>query len=71
MKRIRKYNGHPNWTYWNLSLWFGNDQNMYNAVMLATNKHTFYRTFAGYVTPDGAKLSRRSAAYVFNSFHKG
>jgi hypothetical protein len=24
------YNGHPSWAYWNVALWFGNDEGLYS-----------------------------------------
>lgn len=27
---MTKYNGHKNWTYWNVSLWLANDEGLYN-----------------------------------------
>lgn len=26
------YNGHKNWAHWNVALWIGNDEGLYNAA---------------------------------------
>jgi hypothetical protein len=28
-----KYNGHPSWNYWNVSLWVGNDEGLYRLAL--------------------------------------
>lgn len=27
---MAKYNGHRNWNHWNVALWIGNDEGLYN-----------------------------------------
>jgi hypothetical protein len=27
------YNGHRNWAYWNVALWFGNDEGLYRLAL--------------------------------------
>lgn len=66
------YNGHKNWTHWNVSLWLNNDEALYRAmqswIRAARNKDAAASAFyyalrsAEYGTPithtpDGAKYS--------------
>ena len=30
MRNMATYNGHKNWNYWNVALWIGNDEGLYN-----------------------------------------
>jgi hypothetical protein len=30
---INQYNGHKNWTHWNVSLWLNNDEGLYRAAL--------------------------------------
>lgn len=59
------YNGHKNWNYWNVSLWLGNDEGLYNLareckreVKNRTEAATMFLSRVGTdKTPDGAKYS--------------
>ena len=55
------YNGHRNWNYWNVSLWIGNDEGLYQAARYALRRHRSARAAAAALldelpshTPDGA-----------------
>jgi len=62
-----KYNGHKNWNHWNVSLWIGNDEGLYELAKAAI-RHTRTREMAAeYMlsalpthTPDGAPYSKTS-----------
>ena len=41
MKMSPEYNGHKNWTYWNVALWINNDPGLYS---LARQCRTEYRS---------------------------
>jgi hypothetical protein len=64
----KPYNGHPSWNAWNVSLWIGNDEGLYNLALdclrANRNRHLAARAFVLNVgatrTPDGAKYSQRS-----------
>lgn len=30
MAKSKPYNGHKNWNHWNVALWLGNDEGLYN-----------------------------------------
>jgi len=32
-KRDTSYNGHKNWTHWNVSLWINNDEGLYRMAL--------------------------------------
>lgn len=36
--RNQPYNGHKNWTHWNVSLWLNNEEWMYHILMRAAMK---------------------------------
>jgi len=64
----KEYNGHRSWNAWNVALWIGNDEALYNLAMecldnpkvnrnkrgIAYATHLFMRMIAGNKTPDGA-----------------
>ena len=63
----KPYNGHKNWTHWNVSLWINNDEGMYHhardlascltrkaaAQQMLDDLHSMHID----KTPDGAKYS--------------
>lgn len=62
------YNGHKNWTQWNVSLWINNDEGLYNEarrwVKRSDNRKEAAENFLESLrymgiteTPDGAKYS--------------
>lgn len=70
----KEYNGHESWNAWNVALWIGNDEWLYNLAMECiklprkdgrpvTAKYAatrFNRLCGETKTPDGAKYSHRS-----------
>ncbi len=62
------YNGHKNWTQWNVALWIGNDESLYRLARTLVRHHrtrkaaaaAFVQAMAEYAmpaTPDGARYS--------------
>lgn len=63
------YNGHKNWTQWNVSLWINNDEGLYQLALNCVNRypkakdsaarHLLGRLKDGGITrtPDGAEYS--------------
>jgi hypothetical protein len=72
---MAEYNGHPSWTTWNINLWVGNEEGLYNlardcirqarnreeaaAVMLETLRECGLTE-----TPDGAKYSKSNLRHA-------
>lgn len=65
---MNKYNGHKNWTHWNVSLWLNNDEGLYREMQLYCRRYDREKaaelmmdslTECGITeTPDGAKYSK-------------
>lgn len=62
------YNGHKNWTHWNVSLWLFNDWRLYNLMQYAVRRAPSLDVAAREIladlehqgfacTPDGARYS--------------
>ena len=41
---MAKYNGHLNWTYWNVSLWINNDEGLYHLAIQALKRHSMTKS---------------------------
>jgi hypothetical protein len=65
---MAKYNGHPNWQQWNVSLWINNDQGLYNMARECVGRAKSRKQAASDMlwwlndsgiekTPDGARYS--------------
>ena len=61
---MKGYNGFPNWTQWNVSLWINNDEGLYRLAQSAKREHTTKnaaaRAMLEYLpekTPDGARYT--------------
>jgi len=61
---MAKYNGHRNWNWWNVSLWIGNDEGLYNIARSAIRRNRTRDEAAREImevlpakTPDGAPYS--------------
>ncbi len=59
------YNGHKNWSHWNVSLWLGNDESSYRLCLEAKAKRpgnlkrqaAWLQAMLPARTPDGARYS--------------
>ena len=58
MARNQPYNGHRNWTHWNVALWLGNDEGLYNAAMSDRDR----------LTPKGKPYTPRRAAIHMQAY---
>lgn len=60
-----EYNGHKNWTHWNVSLWIGNDESLYRLALECKREcKSAQRAAVRFLdrsgltrTPDGARYS--------------
>jgi hypothetical protein len=68
MSKSKGFNGYPNWTQWNVSLWINNDEGLYTDAKYCIRKNDDRRKAAEWMlerlnecgvthTPDGAKYS--------------
>lgn len=69
------YNGHPNWTAWNVSLWISNDLGLYNEALHFCRRMNRREAAEAMLqslhdcnithTPDGAKYTVTSLRHAF------
>lgn len=71
---MKEYNGHRSWNAWNVALWIGNDEGLYNMAMecikltgaredkrkLGKAARAFSRMLCDSRTPDGAVYNQLS-----------
>ena len=66
------YNGHKNWTYWNVSLWINNDGGLYDLAIQCLRR-TRNRTEAAKQfldCMDGEKTTPDGARYTLDSVRR-
>lgn len=74
MTRNTPFNGHRNWTHWNVALWLANDEPLYRAALRCKREHPNVRVAAQRLqaelggkrakTPDGAMYSVVALAHA-------
>jgi hypothetical protein len=71
------YNGHRSWNAWNIALWIGNDESLYEFAQDClrqakddANKATtkFLKVYGGTRTPDGAVYTRIAVYKTLKGF---
>lgn len=78
---MKTYNGHRSWNAWNVSLWIGNTEAIYNYAIMClreTVRHEkqsagraatqFMQGYAGERTPDGAIYNHLSVKLCLQGF---
>jgi hypothetical protein len=73
---MKPYNGHRSWNAWNVSLWLGNDEGLYNLCIghLKTARtkdlaaRRILRDLQGERTPDGARYNLTSIREAIRDF---
>jgi hypothetical protein len=65
MTTTKTYNGHRNWTYWNVALWIGNDEGLYRLARELVRRLGRRQAARAFVeecgmeeTKDGAKFTQ-------------
>ncbi len=65
-----KYNGHPSWNLWNVSVWLSYPEERYYHVVDLCQRHgkervadILFDEIGGTLTPDGAPFNRYSIRY--------
>lgn len=65
-----RYNGHPSWNLWNVSMWLSYPEDRYYHVMDLCQRHgkdraadILFDEIGGTTTPDGARFTRSSIRY--------
>lgn len=64
--KTKTYHGHPSYAHWNVALWFGNDEGLYNTVRESRSGSELWETLqeCGYTrTADGVELNLRLVQY--------
>ena len=63
------YNGHKNWTHWNVSLWIGNDEGLYRladeTIKRCATRDKAARKFLRMLHEDGITKTPDGARYSF------
>ena len=78
---MTKYNGHPSWTYWNVSLWVNNDEGLYNLALdclkqskrredAARSMLDTLHECGSVKTPDGAPYSVRTILHSMRGMER-
>lgn len=74
---MAKYQGYRSWNAWNVCLWIGNEQSVYNHCKDLCNKlginraaDRFAAKMKGQKTPDGARYTRIAILETFKGFFK-
>ncbi|WP_157649831.1 hypothetical protein [Burkholderia ubonensis] len=78
---LNRYNGHKNWTHWNVSLYLNNEYNLYQLCLeaLKQNRNNPVRAARGLIaggwlptrTPDGAKYSHAAVEAALRDMVEG
>lgn len=78
---MAKYNGHPGWTAWNVSLWVNNDEGLYRFALdcirnSRTRKDAAFlmlralQDMGKYETPDGAPYSQTNLIHAMRGMER-
>ena len=70
MPKKQPYNGHPSYEHWNVALWFGNDEGLYNMARRAKSGTELWDECCdvGYLkTADGVRLTPGLVKYAWES----